>query len=136
MLSPHRSETWHNAFASPCTSLAYRPFRQLLPRLGLPIPVARSAGVLAAFALMGLFHMYALAPVLPREGVARVGAFFMLNGVATVFEAMCWGRKRHWARVALAWAFEITVATWMAEKSGIPEGFSRLRWKEICEVGR
>ncbi|RFU26324.1 hypothetical protein B7463_g10017, partial [Scytalidium lignicola] len=46
------SETWHNAFASPCTSLAYAPLRKTLPKYGVPVQVARSLGVLGAFVLM------------------------------------------------------------------------------------
>lgn len=47
-----RSETWHNAFAAPCYSLAYAPLRTGLPKLGVPVLIARSMGVLGAFGLM------------------------------------------------------------------------------------
>jgi hypothetical protein len=62
--------------------------------------IARSLGVLGAFGLMAAFHMYALSPILNREGLTRIGVFFMLNGVATVSEAAIWGHKKHckWCR--------------------------------------
>ena len=90
-----RSETWHNAFASPCTSLAYTPIRYGLPKYGVPVVVARSLGVLGAFGLMGIFHLYALYPILDKEALIRIGVFFILNGVATVSEVAIWGHKRH-----------------------------------------
>lgn len=46
------SESWHNAFAAPCTSLAYSPLRYGLPKIGVPVSVARSLGVIGAFTLM------------------------------------------------------------------------------------
>lgn len=57
--------------------------------------VARSLGVLGAFGLMAIFHIYALSPILDREALVRIGVFFMLNGVATVSEAAFWGHKKH-----------------------------------------
>lgn len=128
------SETWHNAFASPCTSLAYAPLRQTLPRYGVPLPIARAAGVLGAFALMGAFHMYALAPILDHEGLYRIGMFFVLNGLGTVVEALIWGTRRHWVKAVLAWAFETTVASWAAAGCGIPNGLSKIRWREVCDA--
>lgn len=129
------SETWHNAFASPSTSLGYAPVRLLSLRAGLPLPVARSLGVLAAFGLMSIFHVVALSPLLSPAGLLRVGAFFLLNGVATVGEVMVWGRRRSWVRAALAWGFETAVATWTAEKCGIPRGFGGVRWADVCGMG-
>ncbi|OBT54683.1 hypothetical protein VE04_07729, partial [Pseudogymnoascus sp. 24MN13] len=78
------AKTWHNAFASPCTSLAYHPVRRALSRIGLPIDAARAGGLVAAFALMGAFHVYALSPLIAREGLRRVWWFFVGNGVAVV----------------------------------------------------
>lgn len=129
-----RSETWHNAFASPCTSLAYEPLRYGLPKYGVPIRVARSLGVLGAFGLMALFHIYAIYPVTDSEGVFRMGMFFLLNGVATVSEAAIWGHKRHWMKAAFAWGFETALATWAAQGLSIPNGLSKIRWKEMCDA--
>jgi hypothetical protein len=128
------SETWHNAFASPCTSLAYSPLRYRLPRLGVPIPIARSLGVFAAFGLMAIFHMYALAPILPWAALQRIGIFFLLNGVATVSEAMVWGKRRSVLKAILAWAFEISVATWTAKGLEIPNGLSKIDWRSVCDA--
>jgi len=130
------SETWHNAFASPCTSLAYAPLRYGLPKYGIPVVIARSLGVLGAFSLMAIFHMYALYPILNREALIRIGVFFMLNGVATVTEAAIWGHKKHWLKTTLAWIFETILASWAANGLNIPNGLSRIPWKELCDTPR
>jgi hypothetical protein len=96
--------------------------------------IARPIGVIGAFGLMSIFHMYALQPILSREGLIRVGLFFILNGVATVIEAMIWGSKRHKLKTLLAWAFETAVATWAASGMNIPHGLWSIRWEEICEI--
>ncbi|PBP19167.1 hypothetical protein BUE80_DR010043, partial [Diplocarpon rosae] len=108
------SESWHNAFASPCISLAYAPLRYGLPGYGIPCVVARWLGVLGAFTLMAIFHIYALSPILNMSALVRIGAFFMLNGIATVFEAAIWGHKKHWVKTSMAWFFELAVASWAA----------------------
>jgi len=94
LIKPQRSETWHNAFAAPCTSLAYRPLRYGLPKYGVPVPISRALGVIGAFCLMALFHIYALQPILSKEALTRVGIFFFVNGVATVAEGAVWGKKK------------------------------------------
>ncbi|KIN04750.1 hypothetical protein OIDMADRAFT_17670 [Oidiodendron maius Zn] len=133
-LSGYWSETWHNAFSSPCTSLAYWPLRYGLPKYGVPDVIARPIGVLGAFSLMSLFHIYALQPILDQEGTIRVGLFFFLNGVATVVETMIWGNKKHWLKTLLSWAFETSVATWAISGMSIPHGLWRIRWEEICDA--
>lgn len=129
-----RSETWHNVFASPCTSLAYGPIRYTLPKYGLPIPIARSFGVLGAFGLMAIFHVYALSPMINSEGLMRIGMFFLLNGVAAVAEAMIWGHKRHWLKTVFAWSFEVAIASWTAQAVRIPNGLSKIPWHEMCDI--
>lgn len=126
------SETWHNAFASPCTSLAYAPLRNGLPRLGVPAGIARAFGVLGAFTLMAVFHIYALNPILDGEALVRIGLFFFINGIGTVSEAAIWGHKKRWTKTVLAWAFQTTLASWTAAGLNIPNGLSRIRWSEVC----
>jgi hypothetical protein len=102
----------------------------------VPVSVARSSGVMGAFILMAIFHMYALWPVMTNEGLQRIGIFFLLNGVGSVTEAMIWGKRRHWLKTLLAWIFETALATWTAEKAGIPNGLSKIPWREMCEGPR
>ncbi|KAF4635186.1 hypothetical protein G7Y89_g2916 [Cudoniella acicularis] len=116
------SETWHNAFAAPCTSLAYGPLRYGLPRYGAPVVLARAAGVIGAFSLMALFHMYALSPILDEKALIRIGAFFLLNGIATVSEAMVWGKEKYVMKTVIAWVFETALASWTASGMNIPNG--------------
>ena len=126
------SETWHNVFASPCQSIAYNPVRFTLPKYGVPVRVARSLGVVAAFGLMAIFHMYALAPILPKSSLIRIGQFFLLNGIGTVVEAMIWGKRSHWVKRVLAWTFETILATWTAQAAHIPNGLSKIPWRDMC----
>lgn len=81
---------------------------------------------------MGLFHVYAIAPIIDREALVRIGLFFVLNGIATVFEAMIWGRKRHWMKAVLAWIFETVLASWTASALNLPSGLSKITWAEVC----
>ncbi|TVY81833.1 hypothetical protein LSUE1_G003011 [Lachnellula suecica] len=131
-LSGFWSETWHNAFSSPCTSLAYKPLRQGLPKYGVPVPIARSLGVLGAFGLMAAFHAYALAPILSKHELIRIFMFFVMNGIATVAEAALWGKKRHWVKAVLAWIFETSISSWTASGMDFPNGLSKIQWRDIC----
>lgn len=89
---------------------------------------------MGAFSLMAIFHIYALSPILDRDALARIGVFFIANGIATVTEAAIWGRKRHWVKSMLAWIFETAIASWVASGLHIPNGLSRIRWMEVCDV--
>jgi hypothetical protein len=100
----------------------------------VPIPIARSLGVLGAFGLMAIFHVYALSPTMDTAGLQRIGMFFFLNGIATTSEALVWGQRKHWLKAVLAWVFEITLASWTAEAARIPNGLSRIHWKELCDA--
>lgn len=126
------SETWHNAFASPCESIAYNPIRRNFPKYGVPVRVARSLGVIAAFGLMGIFHVFALSSILPRHSLIRVGLFFLLNGIGTVMETILWGKRKHWVKTVLAWTFETILATWTAQAAHIPNGLSKIPWRDMC----
>ncbi|KAF3910007.1 hypothetical protein AA313_de0202320 [Arthrobotrys entomopaga] len=105
---------WHVAFQSPCQSIAYVPIQKVLKTIGIPKPIARGFGVIGAFTLMGIFHGYTGWSVMRdiAEGWTKVIGFFMINGIATVFEDLIWGRKKSWLRTALAWVFEIALASW------------------------
>lgn len=78
--------------------------------------------------------MYALAPIMSNAGLQRIGLFFVLNGFGTVGEAMVWGHKRHWLKTLLAWIFELSVASWTAEAARIPNGLSKIPWREVCDA--
>lgn len=91
-------------------------------------------GILAAFFLMAAFHVYALAPMVTEKALFRIGMFFVLNGFATVGEAMVWGRKDSWVKTGLAWVTEMSLAAWTAGALGIPRGVHGIKWSDICEV--
>jgi len=105
-----------------------------LPKWGVPIVIARSFGVFGAFGLMAIFHMFALQPIVSRAALFRIGVFFSLNGVATVAEASVWGRKKHWLKALMAWAFETSIATWTASGMNFPNGLSKVPWKDVCDA--
>lgn len=83
---------------------------------------------------MAVFHVYALAPMLTDKALFRIGMFFVLNGFATVGEAMVWGRRNSWVKTGLAWITEMSLAAWTAGALGIPRGVHGIRWGELCEV--
>lgn len=85
---------------------------------------------------MGVFHAYALAPLLPVDALARVCAFFLLNGIGTVIEDAVWGRHMHWGKTLLAWVFELGIASWTVEGLSVPKGLRNVAWSSICDVGR
>ena len=93
---------------------------------------ARAAGVLAAFSLMAAFHVYALLPILDEEALIRIASFFILNGIATVAEAAVWGTKKHWTKALIAWIVETGLASWTASGMNIPNGLSKIPWRELC----
>lgn len=126
------TETWHNAYAGPCLSLAYTPTMYILSHLSVPRSLARACAVVASFGLMAVFHMYALAPLLSREGRRRIGVFFVANGVCTVVEAAVWGKKRDWRRAVLAWGVELWLASWTVEKADVADGVINADWRGLC----
>ena len=84
--------------------------------------------------MMAIFHVYALSPIMGTAGLQRIGMFFFLNGLATVAEALVWGHRRHWVKTVLAWAFQVVTASWTAEAARIPNGLSRIPWRELCNA--
>lgn len=98
--------------------------------------MARSLGVIGAFGLMAVFHVYALSPILTNQALQRIGLFFFLNGIATVSEAMVWGHKKHWMKAILAWGFETALASWTASGINIPNGLSTINWGAACSSGK
>lgn len=115
-------------------SLAYAPFRYGLPKYGVPVGIARVAGLLGVFGFMALFHIYALSPILDSAALGRIGTFFFINGIATVTESAIWGRKDHWLKTLLAWSFETVFASWTVSGLHIPHGLWRVPWSEICNA--
>ncbi|KAK3114352.1 hypothetical protein LTR53_007439 [Teratosphaeriaceae sp. CCFEE 6253] len=95
-------ERWH-ASASPfLQSLAYKPVRK---RTG-----SRAMGVLATFALTGLWHAYAAAPISTRPWVVgvRVWAWFVSQGVGCLVEMAVWGKRQgDWVQRACVWGFAL-----------------------------
>jgi hypothetical protein len=83
---------------------------------------------------MAIFHAYALAPILSKPEIIRICAFFLINGVATVAEAALWGEKRHWAKAVLAWIFETAISSWTAAGMNIPNGLSKIPWRDVCNA--
>jgi hypothetical protein len=131
------TETWHNAFASPCYSLAYKPTISLLKILRMPRALSRGLAVISGFGLMAIFHVYSLKPMLDDEGIRRIGLFFTLNGVFTVLEVAVWGKTRHWLRALCAWIIEISLASWTVAAIKIADGVLSADWKGLCRpVGR
>ena len=78
--------------------------------------------------------MYALSPMLTSKALFRIGMFFVLNGFATVGEAMAWGRKESWVKTALAWVTEMSLAAWTADALDFPRGVHGIKWGELCGV--
>ncbi|KAF1959299.1 hypothetical protein CC80DRAFT_523979 [Byssothecium circinans] len=128
------TETWHNALAAPCLSLAYTPTTYMLSRLGLPRSVVRSCAVVASFGLMAVFHMYSMTPVLSDEGRRRVGWFFVANGVATVVEVAVWGKRRCWVRGAFAWGVQLGLASWTVARAEVADGVLGADWRGLCRA--
>ncbi|KAF2634158.1 hypothetical protein P280DRAFT_318991 [Massarina eburnea CBS 473.64] len=128
------TETWHNALAGPCLSLAYMPTTFILSRLRLPRSLVRSCAIVASFALMGVFHMYAMAPILSDEGMRRIVIFFVANGVCTVIEVAFWGKKRHWVRAVIAWTIELSLASWTVAKCQVADGVLSADWRGLCRA--
>ncbi|KAF1997501.1 hypothetical protein P154DRAFT_496914 [Amniculicola lignicola CBS 123094] len=131
-ISTFWTETWHNAFTSPCLSLAYTPTLALVSRLRIPRSIARATAVIVAFSLMAVFHMYTLAPLLSAEGTKRVGVFFVANGVGTVGERVVWGKRRGLGRAVATWGFELVVASWVVAEVEVAEGMLRGDWRGLC----
>jgi hypothetical protein len=128
------TETWHNAFASPCLTLAYTPTMFILRKIGAAHAIARAAAVVSGFLLMAVFHVYAMEPMLTSEGVWRIGLFFVLNGILTVVEVAVWGKKRHWLRAVMAWAFELSFAAWVVAAIDVSDGVLEADWKDLCTL--
>jgi len=81
---------------------------------------------------MAAFHVYALLPILDEEALIRIASFFILNGIATVAEAAVWGTKKHWTKALIAWIVETGLASWTASGMNIPNGLSKIPWRELC----
>ncbi|KAM3065996.1 hypothetical protein ACMFMG_009783 [Clarireedia jacksonii] len=125
------SKTWHTIYLAPLTSLILDPLRKRLPK-----SVARPIGVLASFLFMSAFHVYVLHPWLNSEALFRVGVLFAANGFAVVGETMVWKGRSSWLKMALAWGFEMCLASWVADGLGseFQGGLMGVRLREVCHV--
>ncbi|KAI5296657.1 hypothetical protein KEM52_003476 [Ascosphaera acerosa] len=128
------SKIWHTAFMSPSRSLAYEPVRFGLPKLGVPVNIARICGFLATFAFMGAFHIAPLMPLFPWRVLLRIAVFFLLNGFGAVAELLVWGRREHPLKAVLAWVFEMLVAGWAVQTMDLPQGVQQIVWTNACCV--
>lgn len=126
------TETWHNAFAGPCLSLAYTPVTYLLSSLAVPRGATRALSVVASFGLMSVFHMYALSSLLSKEGRRRIGVFFLVNGILVVVEVWVWGKRRDWRRAVIAWALELALASWTVSAADVADGVLNADWRGLC----
>jgi hypothetical protein len=126
------TETWHNAFASPCRTLAYNPTMWLLTQARVPRHIARSFAVIASFGLMAVFHAEVMSPLLPPEGKRRIGLFFVLNGIFTVIEVAVWGKRRDWRRALMAWIIELSLASWAVQTAQVADGLLNADWRGLC----
>src|SRR5271155_2142872 len=124
-LSSFWTDTWHNAYTSPISTLGYRPMRKLFGPAG---------GVVGGFAVMAVFHVWALAPYMPADGLVRVAVFFMANGVGSIVDYWIWGAKDGWVRGLVNWGFEVFWAQWTVQKCDIPDGLFAIDFKNICRV--
>jgi len=124
-LSSFWTDTWHNAYTSPIRTLGYRPMRKLFGPAG---------GVVGGFAVMAVFHVWALAPYVSAEGLVRVAVFFMVNAVGCIVDYWIWGTRDGWVRGLVSWGFEIFWAQWTVQKCDIPDGLFAINFKNICRV--
>ena len=98
---------WH-ASAVFLQSLAYRPGRKLL---------GRWFGVLAAFAMSGLWHGWAAAPLVDDEYSVKLGlqvwVFFVMLGVGTLLERLIWQKQQGGIlQRVLVWSWALGWAGW------------------------
>ena len=124
-LSSFWTDTWHNVYTSPVRRIGYHPMRKLFGPVG---------GVLGGFGVMAVFHVWALAPYVPPEGLWRVAVFFMVNGAGSIVDYWIWEKRNSWFRVVMNWGFEVLLAQWTVEKCNIPDGVFAVDFRNICRV--
>lgn len=98
---------WHSS-AVFLQSLAYKPVRRLLGRPG---------GIVAAFALSGVWHAWAAMPLAEEPHAVKLGLqvwiFFMMLGVGTLLERLVWRDKQGgWLQRVLVWTWSLCWAGW------------------------
>jgi hypothetical protein len=116
-LSEFWSTHWQACATSWLRSLAYTPTRHYLsPVIGKE--AARAVAVLAVFSLSGIWHAWAVAPVVdyPWDWILpfQVWGWFMSMGFGCLIEHWIWGadvrRKVVWWRWLLMWAYTLAGA--------------------------
>jgi Membrane bound O-acyl transferase family len=116
-------DTWHTIYTSPIRTLGYAPMRKVFGPIG---------GVLGAFALMAVFHVWAFAPYFRPEGLFRVAVFFMVNGVGCIFDNAIWGERITWLRVIVNWLYQLFWAQYTVRECDIPDGLLAIDFKNFC----
>jgi hypothetical protein len=97
------SKGWHSIILSPLMTLAYKPAE----RFG-----GRSAGVLAAFALSGIWHGYAAVAVGGYIVAWRIVVVFIMQACGIMAEQVLWGRQRTLLRRICIWAWSLGWSGW------------------------
>jgi hypothetical protein len=94
---------WHAILLSPLSSLAFRPFGTV---------GGRGAGALAAFALSGAWHAWAVVPVGGTKLAGRVFAVFVAQAGWMSVEWALWGKQNTLVKRFAAWAWCLAWAGW------------------------
>ena len=83
---------------------------------------------------MAVFHVWSFEPYVGREGLIRIGLFFIANGVGSIVDFWIWGTKNTLVRIFVNWVFEVFWAQYAAAKCDVPDGLMAIDFKNICRV--
>lgn len=122
-LSSFWSETWHNAFSSPCHVLGYKQFRRF----------GKVPAVCAAFFLMGIWHAWSLAPIVAPAGRIRVLVFFVSQALGCALDTAIWKHHKTTLRMICSWMYCNYWALWTVRELSIPDGVTNIAWNHMCK---